>query len=188
MHEFDKRTIELLLARSEKSSPPPNLLDLHIVGIREFNGRERRHRYYTIQHYRQLVNEEALDNDAAGLGDVDLSHVGGFASIDTNAFYKTEQDMARYTDSFKVKYDVSETKKKKTRVYKNPILPDGNVKRGRPRKHSAAVENDDISTRIKGKRKAEGDTEDERKRPLKKTRIVENSSPPPLRELRSPCL
>jgi hypothetical protein len=186
LHEFDKRTIELLLARSEKSSPPPNLLDLHIVGIREFNGRERRHRYYTIQHYRQFVNEEALDNDAAGLSDVDLSHAGGFASIDANAFYETEQDIARYADSFKAKYDVSETKTKKTRVYKNPILPDGNVKRGRPRKH-AAVEKDDKSTRIKGKRKAEGDAEDERKRPLKKIRIVENSSPPP-RELRSPCL
>lgn len=183
MHEFDRRTIELLLARSEKSSPPPNLLDRHIVGIREFNGRERRHRYYTIQHYRQLINKEALDNDTAGLDDVDLSNAGDFADIDAHAFYEVEQDMALYTDSFKTRHDFPETKKK--RVYKNPILPDGNVKRGRPRKH-AAVEKDDISFHTKGKRKADEDTEkNECKRPLKRVCIVGNSSPPPSRELPS---
>jgi hypothetical protein len=135
LRNFDKRTIELLLARSERNVPPSHLLDLCIVGIMETSGRERRHRYYTLRHYRQFINEESLDNESSPCKDVDLNDVGGFSIVDPSAFYETEGDTVRYTSSFKSKHDVLE-KKKQTRIYKNPILPDGTVKRGRPRKKS----------------------------------------------------
>jgi hypothetical protein len=147
----------------------------------ESSGRERRHRYYTIRHYRQFVNEESLDNESAAYKDMDLDDVGGFSIVDPSTFYETEGDTVRYTSSFKSKLDVVE-KKKKTRVYKNPILPDGTVKRGRPRKK---IETSEVgmgeTVKHQGKRKKVESDEGESKRPSKKVRMSEVSSELPTR-------
>jgi transcription factor C subunit 3 len=170
------------LARSERNPPPSHLLDLHIVGIMETSGRERHHRYYTIRHYRQFVNEESLDNESAVYNNMDLSDVGGFSTVDPNAFYETEGDTVRYTSSFRSKLDLLE-KKKKNRAYKNPILPDGTVEKGRPRKKPKDSEAIDINANIKPrKRKYAESEEEESKRPSKKIRISEISPDPPTRE------
>jgi len=149
----------------------------------EINGRERRHRYYTVGHYRQLVNDESLDNEMMAYNDLDLSNVGGFSDVGEEMFYGTRQDLTRYTDSFKSRHDSLE-KKKKTRVYKNPILPDGKVKRGRPKK-SVVVDENTTSTAIskKGKRKAGADSQNEQnERPSKKIRLAVDSTEISIRE------
>lgn len=99
----------------------------------ETSGRERRHRYYTVAFYRKLVSNEQLDKSSAGYGDVDLRNVGGFHSFDTGVFYEKESELFNYQDSFKD--EKTRGGKPVKRQPKNPILPDGCVKQGRPRKH-----------------------------------------------------
>lgn len=135
-------------------------------------GRERRHRYYTIHHYRQCVSEESLD--AAPYKDLDVGNIGGFSIVDHNTFYETEGDTVHYTSSFKSTHDSLE---KKRRLYKNPILPDGTVKRGRPRKR-ADESNVTTVKRPRKRKKVDGEV-GESKRPSKKLRMFEASADPP---------
>ncbi|GLB36492.1 putative B-block binding subunit of TFIIIC [Lyophyllum shimeji] len=128
--QFDKRTIELLLTRAEKFPPPAHLSDLGIAGLMETSGRERRHRYFTVASYRQLVAKENLDNHSA-YSEVDFSNVGGFLPVEANLFYENEDALVQYQDAFKAVEKASAKK----RTFKNPILPDGSVKQGRPRKY-----------------------------------------------------
>lgn len=99
----------------------------------ETSGRERRHRYFTVANYLQLVLQEELDKNSAGYADVDLNEAGGFQSVKTESFYEAESELVQYANAFK---DNDQSRVPKTRkvVPKNPILPNGKVKRGRPRK------------------------------------------------------
>jgi hypothetical protein len=101
----------------------------------ETHGRERRHRYFTVSNYRKLVAQEELDKNCAGYADIDLDNVGGFLPISTDLFYDTENSLVQYLDAFN---DNDRTRgKKPKKPTKNPILPDGKTKRGRPRKNPA---------------------------------------------------
>ncbi|KAJ7169467.1 hypothetical protein C8R46DRAFT_1088869 [Mycena filopes] len=129
--QFDRRTIELLLTRAEKFPPPPHLSDLGIAGLMETSGRERRNRYYTIASYKALVAQENLDKKSAGY-DVDLSDVGGFFPFAPESFYKDLKALTAHQDR-----DARLTRgpqKQKPKARKNPLLADGTVKKGRPRK------------------------------------------------------
>ncbi|KAJ3890668.1 hypothetical protein GG344DRAFT_88728 [Lentinula edodes] len=99
--QFDRRTIELILTRAERFQPPPHLGDLGVAALLETSGRERRHRYFTISAYRTLVERENLDKSTAGYSDVDLSNVGGFLSVDPGGFYRDDEELHQYQDSFK---------------------------------------------------------------------------------------
>ncbi|KAF9523601.1 hypothetical protein CPB83DRAFT_821291 [Crepidotus variabilis] len=132
LNGFDRRMLEELLARCEKAVPPPHLLDLHIVGIMENKGRERRQKYYTAQNYRKLVTNEGLDEEGV-LGAFDLDKAGGFTELTHNAFYEDEEGLEAFYESLP---RVDELPKANNKAYKNPILPDGSIKRGRPRKGS----------------------------------------------------
>ncbi|KAF5355772.1 hypothetical protein D9756_004049 [Leucocoprinus leucothites] len=152
---FDKRTIELLLARADKVAPPPHLSDLGIAGLMETCGRERRHRYYTVAAYRQLVAQENLDPKAAGYAHIDFTDIGEFANVDSGQFYEDESSLIEYQDAYRVE-TAGDIGKKKKRATKNPVNPDGSVKLGRPRKHSMKeVECDSQTTRTGKKRKAD---------------------------------
>jgi hypothetical protein len=141
----------------------------------ETSGRERRHRYYTVASYRKLVTKENLDN--AGYADVDFRNVGGFLEVDPSLFYHDQNALYKYQDDFK---DKAKAKNAKPRKHppKNPILPDGTVKQGRPRKYPVS---EDPKARMKtNKRKrdeeAAGDgrsSETEQTQPAKKRRIKE---------------
>lgn len=101
----------------------------------ETSGRERRHRYYTVSAYRTLVAKENLDNTKAGYADIDLTNVGGFMPLDAQMFYENEEDLFNYEDSFKDDDKTKmRTKNARRKGPKNPVLPDGSVKIGRPRK------------------------------------------------------
>ncbi|KAG6866027.1 hypothetical protein C0991_009436 [Blastosporella zonata] len=128
--QFDKRTIELLLTRAEKFPPPSHLSDLGIAGLMETSGRERRHRYFTVASYRQLLAKERLDNTSAGYTELDFTNVGGFLPVDSKLFYQDQTALHQYQDAFK-----DEKTAGKKRTPKNPILADGTVKQGRPRKY-----------------------------------------------------
>jgi transcription factor C subunit 3 len=121
----------------------------------ETSGRERRHRYYTIAAYRKLVSQENLDPMVAGYADTDLKNVGEFANLDSAAFYEDEAALTEYQDVYKVEATSSGGAKKK-KAPKNPILPDGSVKLGRPRKHPVkGADGETPSTRAGKKRKAD---------------------------------
>ena len=92
LRQFDKRTIDLCLNRAEKNRSPSHLSDIGIVGLLETHGRERRHRYYNVASYRNLVTQENLDHSAVELAVPDSVKVGGFAPLDSCLFY--ENDMA----------------------------------------------------------------------------------------------
>jgi hypothetical protein len=97
----------------------------------ETSGRERRHRYYTVDAYRKLVAQEQLDPSSAGFDNVDFTRVGEFSAPDPSAFYENEAVLVKYQDAYKA--DLSSVARKK-KPPKNPVLPDGTIKLGRPRK------------------------------------------------------
>ena len=141
----------------------------------ETSGRERRHRYYTVASYRKLVTKENLDPSTAGYADVDFTNVGGFLEVDPNLFYKDQNALHSYQDDFK---DNAKAKNAKLRKYppKNPILPDGTVKQGRPRKYPVGEDPKSLRKATKRKRD-EGALEDgktletEQTQPAKKRRL-----------------
>ncbi|KAI0935940.1 hypothetical protein AcV5_004217 [Taiwanofungus camphoratus] len=173
--DFDRRTVELLLSRLEKDPPPSHLGDLGIAQLGETHGRERRYKYYTIAHYQTVAANEKFE-DSRYL-DIDLDKTGGFLSIDKSQFYEDDATLVKYVDELKVGQD----KGKKKRPVKNPTLPDGSIKKGRPRKPStAAREVDGESGTVKAKqgkkrKRIDDDTkeaaaEESRELPLKRKR------------------
>ncbi|PPQ63697.1 hypothetical protein CVT24_004277 [Panaeolus cyanescens] len=125
LSQFDKRTIELLLARADKYHPPPHLTDLAIAGLMETKGRERRHRYFTLANYRKLVDKESLDKNSTGLRDITLHQAGGFFPIPSDCFYDNEQELVRYSDGFKEKDKNSNKKDRKTKEKKSQKRKNG---------------------------------------------------------------
>ncbi|KAJ7275459.1 hypothetical protein B0H12DRAFT_1087414 [Mycena haematopus] len=177
--QFDKRTIELLLARAEKFPPPAHLSDLGIAGLMETSGRERRNRYFTIGSYQTLVAREKLDKDSAGYADVDLSNVGGFFPFTREAFYTDYAELTEHQDrDAKLVRNPSNKLSKKKGVPKNPLLADGTVKKGRPAKE---VSEGEESKPRKRKRKVEdGEAEPsgpKKAPPAKKRRLNAKQEP-----------
>jgi oxalate---CoA ligase len=143
----------------------------------ETSGRERRHRYYTVASYRRLVTKENLDNSTADHADVDFTNVGGFLEVDSGLFYSDQNAMYKYQDDFKDKAKVKTVKPRKHPL-KNPILSDGTVKQGRPRKYP--VGEDPKARRKANKRKRDEEAVDdgrtseaEQTQPTKKRRLGE---------------
>lgn len=105
------------------------MLDFGITVMEETYGRERRHRWFTFKGYKALLNQENINEDDQKLS-VDLANTGGFTDASPESFYDTLNQLHQHQDT-----DVrEETTTKKRKPPKNPILPDGTVKRGRPRK------------------------------------------------------
>ena len=130
MCHFDKRTIELLLARADKFPPPSHLSDLSIAGLMETSGRERRHRYYTVANYSKLVSEEALDKSSACFTDIDLVNIGKFYAIRSDSFYENDKELVHRQDAAK---DAEPERGSESKVGK-PSVSNSQPKRGRPRK------------------------------------------------------
>lgn len=137
----------------------------------ETSGRERRHRYFTIASYRKLVAKENLDNSTAVHTEVDLSNVGGFASVDPTLFYDDQTTLFEYQDVFKDK-ERAKTGRGRKRPPKNPILPDGSIKQGRPRKYPVGEDPKSLRKANKRKRIEAKAAETEGTQPKKKKRRV----------------
>jgi hypothetical protein len=125
---FDPRIVENVLQGFEKSRPSANMVDFGVTAMDETYGRERRHRWFTFKGYKALLNQESISEAEHGLS-VDLTNTGGFTDMSSDLFYTTLDQLHQYQDT-----DSREETKKKRKPPKNPILPDGTVKRGRPRK------------------------------------------------------
>ena len=122
---FDKRIIELLLARADKTTPPSHLSDLGIVSLMETSGRERRHRYYTVTSYHQLIVREDLDLETAGGAHVNFESVGEFKNVNSTLFYEDGEGSVQYQNAYKAEIASSAGGRKAT---KNPVLLDEAVK------------------------------------------------------------
>jgi transcription factor C subunit 3 len=112
-----------------------------------------------VANYRKLVAQEELDKNSAGYADIDLDNVGGFLPVSAECFYNSENALIQYMGAFNDN-DKSRARNPK-KPPKNPILPDGKTKRGRPRKNPANDEETPLTEPLqKGKRKRRdvGDT------------------------------
>lgn len=141
----------------------------------ETSGRERRNRYFTIASYHALVAQENLDKSTAGYADVDLNCVGGFLPFGPEAFYTNDAALFKHQDRDARVIKTGGRKK----VRKNPILADGSVKKGRPRKdQQAKTEDGEAEPAPKKPRKrkladdaAAGPSEPKKGPPAKKRRL-----------------
>jgi len=122
---FDKRIIELLLARADKTTPPSHLSDLGIVSLMETSGRERHHRYYTVTSYHQLIVREDLDPETAGGAPVNFESVGEFKNVNSRLFYEDGEGSIQYQNAYKPGIASSAGGRKAS---KNPVLLDEAVK------------------------------------------------------------
>ncbi|OCH96710.1 hypothetical protein OBBRIDRAFT_787280 [Obba rivulosa] len=145
LNDFDRRTVELILSRLEKDPPPSHLSDLGIAQLGETHGRERRYKYFTVVNYRVIALRENFE-DSRYL-DVDLSNVGGFLPVNESVFYNDGDSLVQYVDNYKSKQEGKASGKSKAR--KNPLLADGSVKKGRPRK---GTDGGETTSKAKGKR------------------------------------
>jgi len=130
---FDKRIIELLLARADKITPPSYLSDLGIVSLMETSGRERRHRYYTVTSYHQLIVREDLDPETAGGTPVDFESVGEFKNVNSRLFYDNGEGSIQYQNAYKPGIASSAEGRKAT---KNPVLDEAVKLRKYPTKQT----------------------------------------------------
>ncbi|KAH8100488.1 hypothetical protein BXZ70DRAFT_937413 [Cristinia sonorae] len=156
---FDRRIIEQLLSRLEQWPPPAHLADLGICQLQETAGRERRFRYFTMAHFHQLAKKEGM---SSAYLETDMSHVGDFMEVDPDQLYDTQDDLNAFVDasegpsrvSFPVKSKKPQKEKKaKPGKQKNPVLADGTVKKGRPRKYARGDGLDGNLPPVRGGRK-----------------------------------
>jgi len=161
MDGFDPRIVEHILQGFDKSRPHSNMLDFGVMVMDETYGRERRHRWFTFRGYKALLSQEDI-NEAEHELPADLANTGGFTDMPPDLFYDTLEQLHQRQDT-----DSREEKtKKKRKPPKNPILPDGTVKRGRPRKNQPSAmkrKQDDL---------AEGDGVDGQARPSKRAKTA----------------
>ncbi|ESK95510.1 hypothetical protein Moror_12696 [Moniliophthora roreri MCA 2997] len=187
LDNFDKRTVELLLTRAEKLPPPAHLSDLSVASLMETVGRERRHRYFIVSEYRRLVEKENLDQSTAGYADIDMSDSGNFLNVDATAFYEDEDYLRQYQDCFR---DGGTSAKVRKKPPVNPILPDGSVKQGRPRKKVVDDDGNVVEGSIKKRKRADNGDEDappkKRGRPPKVGTQESASAPVPKKRGRPP--
>jgi len=141
---FDRRTIELLLYRLERFPPPPHLADLTICDSIENVGRQRHHRFYTLNGYLEFIRRENIDDAGrnAQYTSVGQSKAGGFYEQIEGPFFKTPADLADYEDNYRdtmhpakegVSRKIGRPRKEGARR-KKPVDRSKPAKRGRPKK------------------------------------------------------
>ncbi|KAM5532192.1 hypothetical protein V8D89_014148 [Ganoderma adspersum] len=159
--DFDRRTIDLLLNRLEKDPPPAHLADLGIAQLAETHGRERRYKYYTVAHYLALAEREKFEDRR--YHDIDMSAVGAFLPVEADAFYEDDDELDRHVREMSTSKGTGASAKiKGKKKYKNPTLPDGSIKKGRPRKSQGTGEDGEPTPSKKGRKRKreEGEGED----------------------------
>lgn len=93
---YDKKTLELLISRMERQAPPPHLADLSVVQLSETHGRERRHRFFTLEGYSNLVAREGLEQPSTRYTVEDLARAGYFMLERKMDFYETQDDLRAF--------------------------------------------------------------------------------------------
>ena len=112
----------------------------------ETSGRERRHRYFTTSAYQKLLSKENFETLDAFSND-DTVCAGGFSQFEEGSFYVDKRILQNYHDGYKDTINVQRPRK---RPLKNPILPDGRVKLGRPRKKPVEQSENGVGKTIVG--------------------------------------
>lgn len=163
MDGFDPRILEHVLHGFNKSRPNSNMADFGVTAVEETYGRERRHRWFTFKGYKSLFNQEMITEAEHGLP-VDLENTGGFTEMSPELFYASQDQLHQHQDTTARE----ETTKKYRKPPKNPILPDGTVKRGRPRKDQSGTN----KRKREGEDPAEGNGADSRARPPKRAKTA----------------
>ena len=113
----------------------------------ETSGRERRHRYYTVENYYKLVSEEALDKSSACFTDIDLVNIGRFYAIRSDSFYENDEELVHRQDAAKDSEPVRGSEPKVGKFSISNFQP----KRGRSRKPISIREQSNSSAKRKRK-------------------------------------
>jgi hypothetical protein len=113
----------------------------------ETSGRERRHRYYTVENYYKLVSEEALDKSSACFTDIDLVNIGRFYAIRSDSFYENDEELVHRQDAAKDSEPVRGSEPKVGKPSVSNIQP----KCGRSRKPISIQEQSNSSAKRKRK-------------------------------------
>lgn len=112
--------------RLERFPPPPHLVDLATCDFLENQGRERRHRYYTLTGYLAFIHNENIDDAGrtSRYTSMDTSLSGGFYPQPDQIFYRDPASLIKYEDEYKGK---------------GKLIKEGpSRKLGRPRKDDAS--------------------------------------------------
>ncbi|KZV85486.1 hypothetical protein EXIGLDRAFT_841464 [Exidia glandulosa HHB12029] len=145
--EYDRRTLELLLYRLEKSRHPKHLADLGVVMTLENSGRERRYRYYTVGVYRTIAAKENIELE---LSDDDDEPQPEYQPVDKADFYVDEEELTTYLKGFNRPIGPGRPKKQGAAPAKdkgkNPFDANGKRIIGRPRKEWTGGESRKPST------------------------------------------
>lgn len=129
----------MALIRLEAAPYPPELAHKAISHAIETSGRERRYRYYMRSLYTTTFPQDKTYKP------LDESQAGALGPIDFSLFWDNQRDVHRHVDGMKggepiedvENEDLKPTKPKRVKKGRvNPIMPDGKVKIGRPRKNS----------------------------------------------------
>lgn len=91
--------------RLERFPPPSHLADLTACDFLENQGRERRHRYYTLTGYLTFIRNENIDEAGrmSRYTSLDISQSGGFYSQPDHIFYKDSSALIKFEDEYKDK-------------------------------------------------------------------------------------
>lgn len=185
--DYDRRTLELLLYRLEKTPPPEHLADLGIVMTLENFGRERRYRYYTSGAYRVVAAKENL---AAPVADGPAPE---YAPVDASDFFADEDALATYLRSFASAKVATRNAAKKTKTGRaggtNPLDATGRPLVGRPRKEwSGGVSiKPSVSKQINPVRLPNAGGKSKRKRTAKDADTEDEEDEPPAKKKRGPA-
>ncbi|KZV74696.1 hypothetical protein PENSPDRAFT_741986 [Peniophora sp. CONT] len=131
---FDRRTLELILSRADRTAPPSHLADLRVAQMLETHGKERRYRFYTLAHYASIVEREGLDDSTGPYANAStvLEGAGGFAAFRREDFYENDRELRAYVDEFTGEDAKGRAKQKSKGKAKEE--GDAPKKRGRKRK------------------------------------------------------
>ncbi|KAF8313313.1 uncharacterized protein EI90DRAFT_3159752 [Cantharellus anzutake] len=144
--QFDVRTIEHLMKKNEEHPVPHHLRHFAIVSEVMHYGRECRTEYWTKSVLqRSQLDPNAVTEKLRNILAEDLSDAASFGEFLEEEFYDGDVDtLATYVDNFcrpTMKRDRrTSLKADGTPRNRNPILPDGTVKKGRPRKEWSVPE------------------------------------------------
>ena len=145
--QFDVRTVEHLVKKNEEHPLPHHLRHLAITSEVMHYGRECRTEYWTKSVLqRSRLNPDTVTEKIRNVLAEDLSDTAGFAEYNQEDFYYGDLDiLAKFVDNFGVttgkRSRPSGVKPDGTARNRNPILPDGSVKKGRPRKERSVPAN-----------------------------------------------
>ncbi|QRV85442.1 B-block-binding subunit of tfiiic protein [Ceratobasidium sp. AG-Ba] len=139
LHNFDPRSITKLAATFSSGQPPTHLSHRALVIVTEMYGRERRQRLFTLAAYRQMIQQEGLEDQSV----LSLEGARHWAPFDPGDFVEDEAGRSEWLEIFVRRAlgrgGKTREKRAKQGFAVNPLDENGLPTKGRPRTKRAEV-------------------------------------------------